>query len=307
VTHPDVDAAYPEPSRAWFAVVAFCIAAILSYTDRQILSLLVDPLRAEFGLSDTNVSLLQGIAFALIYAFAGLPLGRMADILPRRRVIIAGVVVWSLATLWCGLSRSFGELFAARMLVGIGEAALAPAATSMIADYFPARRRGTATGVFVMGQIAGSGVAIALGGTILQLAQSGAFRDIPLIGTVAPWRATLMILATPGLLVALLIFCIVEPPRRRAPDRQAAVPLGDVGRILIAHRRTLGPIYFGMAILSVGDFSLQNWMPTLLSRQYGLSPGEIGAQLGPAAIIGALIGTLSAGLCSATAMPRSGA
>jgi MFS family permease len=295
VTPPLGDAAWPAPSQAWFALVAFCVAAILSYTDRQILSLLVDPLRRTFLLSDTQVSVLQGVAFALIYAFAGLPLGRMADILPRRRVIIGGILLWSLATLWCGLSRSFGELFAARTLVGIGEAALAPAATSMISDYFPPQRRGTATGVFLMGQVAGSGVAIALGGTLLQMAQSGGLSHLPLIGALAPWRATLLILALPGLIVAALVAMTREPLRRHASGGPNSVPLREVLRQLLAQRAILGPVYFGMAMLSVGDFSLQNWFPALLSRDYGLSPGSIGAALGPAVIVGALIGTLGAG------------
>jgi MFS family permease len=297
-TAPVTEAPWPAPSKAWVALGAFCVAAILSYTDRQILSLLVDPLRAAFRLSDTQVSILQGVAFALIYAVAGLPLGRMADVLPRRRVIIGGILVWSLATLWCGLARSFGELFCARAMVGIGEAALAPAATSMIADYFPPRRRGTATGLFLMGQVAGSGLAITLGGAILQLAQSGALAHVPLIGALAPWRATLLLLSLPGLLVALLIAGTREPPRRHAPGLRQALPLRDVARTLLAHRATLAPIYLGMALLSIGDFSLQTWYPALLSRRFGLSPGMIGAELGPAAIAGALVGTLGAGLLS---------
>jgi MFS family permease len=297
---------WPRPSQAWIALCAFCVAAVLSYTDRQILSLLVDPLRLAFGLSDSQVSLLQGVAFALIYAFAGLPLGRMADVLPRRRVIIGGILIWSLATLWCGLARSFGELFLARSLVGIGEAALAPAAASMIADYFPPRRRGAATGVFLMGQVAGGGLAITVGGAILQLAQSGALARVPLVGALAPWRATLLVLALPGLLVALLMTAVREPPRRHASDRRATLPLGEVARALWAHRATLGPIYLGMALLSVGDFSLQNWFPALLSRRFDLSPGLIGAELGPAAIAGAVVGALGAGLLSDRRVGRGG-
>jgi MFS family permease len=282
------------------------VAAILSYTDRQILSLLVDPLRLAFRLSDTQVSILQGVAFALIYAFAGLPLGRMADVLPRRRVIISGILIWSLATLWCGLARSFGELFLARSLVGIGEAALAPAAASMIADYFPPRRRGAATGVFLMGQVAGGGLAISLGGAILQLAQSGALARFPFVGALAPWRATLLVLALPGLAVALLMTATREPPRRHAPDQLARLPLGQVAHALWAHRATLGPIYLGMALLSVGDFSWQNWFPALLSRKFALSPGLIGAELGPAAIAGAVVGALGAGLLSDRRVGRGG-
>ena len=132
---PPIEGALPEwppAGRAWWAVAVFALGAVLSYTDRQILSLLVDPIRGDLRISDTQISLLQGLAFALIYSVAGLPLGRLADVLPRRSVILAGVLVWTAATVACGLSRSFGALFLARVFVGVGEAALAPAAMSMI-------------------------------------------------------------------------------------------------------------------------------------------------------------------------------
>src|SRR5258707_1164259 len=113
---------WPPVSRAWWAVGAFCIAAILSYSDRQILSLLVDPIRADLHATDVQVSLLQGAAFALIYAVAGVALGRAADVLPRRWVIVTGILIWSFATLACGYAGSFWTLFAARAFVGVGEA-----------------------------------------------------------------------------------------------------------------------------------------------------------------------------------------
>ncbi|WP_323989439.1 MFS transporter [Nguyenibacter sp. L1] len=294
------------PLSAWYALFAFCVAAILSYTDRQILSLLVDPLRMAMRLSDTQVSLLQGVAFALIYAAAGLPLGRMADILPRRHVLVGGVLLWSVATICCGFAHSFAELFAARSVVGIGEAALAPAATAMIADYFSARQRGTATSLFLMGQVVGGGLAIALGGAILSLAGSRAFAALPLVGGLPAWRVTLMILGCPGIVVACLLMAIKEPPRR-APADAAKAAAGEAARLLMARRRRLVPLYGAMAMLSVGDFSLQNWFPTLLARQFGMTPGQIGADLGTAAIAGAMIGTVSAGLLSDRRAARGGA
>src|SRR6516225_1782664 len=195
---------WPSASRAWWAVGVFCIAAILSYSDRQILSLLVDPIRADLHITDAQVGLLQGAAFSLIYAVAGVALGRAADVMPRRLVIVAGVLVWSVGTLACGYANSFGSLFAARAAVGIGEAALAPAATSIIADSFRAHRRGAGIGVFLMGMVVGAGGALALGGFILQAAQSGALAGVPVLGALAPWRAGLVVLGLAGLPVALL-------------------------------------------------------------------------------------------------------
>src|ERR1700760_17219 len=128
---------YPPAFQGWWAVTVFAIAAVLSYTDRQILGLLVDPIRGDLHISDTEISILQGAAFAVLYSFIGLPLGRIADLVPRRALLVFAVAMWSLGTIVCGPSHSFAQLFGARLLVGIGEAALAPAAMSLIGDYFP--------------------------------------------------------------------------------------------------------------------------------------------------------------------------
>src|SRR5688572_4369774 len=151
----------------WWAVFVFFLAAILSYTDRQILSLLVDPIRAGLNLSDVQLGILHGTAFAVLYAAFGLPLGRLADLMNRRNLILVGVMIWSTATVACAWARSFEELLVARLFVGLGEAALAPAALSMISDLFPAERRGVAIGTFALGIVAGAGVAIGVGGTLL--------------------------------------------------------------------------------------------------------------------------------------------
>jgi MFS family permease len=127
------------------------MATVLSYTDRQILSLLVDPIRHDLSISDTQIGLLIGTAFALVYGVAGLPLGWLADRLRRRDLIVAGILLWSCGTVCCGIAHDFPHFFAARLLVGIGEAVLTPASISMISDSFPAPKRGLATSVFLMG------------------------------------------------------------------------------------------------------------------------------------------------------------
>ena len=182
--------------------------------DRQILSLFVNPIRTDLRISDTQVSLLQGFAFFLIYSIAGLPLGRLADLVPRRAIIVCGVLVWTVATIACGLSHSFGALFVTRVFVGVGEAALAPAAMSMITDLFAPHRRGAATGVFVMGKVVGGGVAPGVGGFLLQAAQAGLLHGLPLPGKLMPWRALLLLLGLPGVGLALLLLTVKEPARR---------------------------------------------------------------------------------------------
>ncbi len=305
----DTETPWPSPSRAWWAVGVFCIAAVLSYSDRQILSLLVDPIRADLHATDVQIGLLQGAAFALIYAVAGVALGRAADVLPRRLVIVTGIVVWSLATLACGYATSFGSLFAARAAVGIGEAALAPAAMSIITDSFATNRRGAATGTFLMGMIVGGGVALALGGFILQAAQSGALHGVPLVGTLAPWRAGLVILGLLGLPVAFLAATVPEPARRHLIGGASArpVPLKDAARRLAALWPVLLPLYAAMGLSSLCDFAILNWAPTLLSRRFGVGVAEIGGVLGMVVIVGGVLGSAGAGIVADRMVKRGGA
>ncbi len=284
----------------------FSGAAILSYTDRQVLSLLVDPLRADLHITDSEVGVLQGLAFALIYSIAGLPLGRLADVVPRRLVIIVGVLIWSLGTLACGLAPNFVALFGARVLVGVGEAALAPAAISMISDLFPPNRRGVAIGVFLMGMTVGGGIAITLGGLILQAANEGLFKALPLIGAMHPWRAALVLLSLPGPIIAAILLTVREPARRNVSGSKAP---GSLAASLAGFRLRAGvlvPLYFAMALVSIGDNAIGAWSPSLLSRRFAMPPGQIGILLGGAAVITGVIGTVVGGLIADRLVKRGG-
>ncbi|MET0309980.1 MAG: MFS transporter [Sphingomonas sp.] len=295
---------WPSPVTAWSTVGLFCIAAILSYTDRQILSLLVDPIRADLHISDTQVGVLQGIAFAITYSFAGLPFGRLADLLPRRSVILAGVGLWSIGTLLCGYAGSFWILFAGRVIVGVGEAALTPAAMSMIADLFPSKRRGVATGVFAMGMVIGGGAAITIGGSVLGIAAAGGFNGVPILGALAPWRTALVLLGLCGIPLFLLLLLLREPARRGGSAK--GQPFGVVFRELSATRAALVPLVLGCALMSVGDFAMLSWAPALLSRRYDLSAEVIGAFLGSAIIVVGVIATVGGGWLNDRAGVRSG-
>jgi MFS family permease len=215
------DAGYPSRGYAWSVVAILVATAILSYTDRQVLSLLVDPIRADLGISDTQISLLLGTAFAVVYGVAGIPLGWLADRTSRRNLIFAGVLVWTVGTLACGFSQSFGQLFAGRLVVGLGEAVLSPAAISLISDYFPPSRRGTAVACFLSGIAMGIGAAILIGGGVLHFVQLGALSGTPL-ANLAPWRMVLLLIGAPGLLWALVILAIREPVRRGEDEPSAS-------------------------------------------------------------------------------------
>src|SRR5580658_6165545 len=219
--------AYPARPYAWTVVAILIATAVLSYTDRQVLSLLVDPIRGDMGISDTQISLLLGTAFAVIYGIAGIPLGYLADRTSRRNLRFAGVVVWRLGTIGCGVSHNFAELFASRIVVGLGEAALSPAAISLISDYFPPSRRGTAVGLFLSGIAMGNGAAILIGGGVLRAIQLGALAATPL-ALQAPWRMVLLVIGGPGLLWALVILLIREPVRRGAETAAASGGVADL-------------------------------------------------------------------------------
>ena len=298
---------WPTPAAAWSAVGLFSVAAILSYTDRQILSLLVDPIRAELNVSDTQIGILQGVAFALIYSFAGLPLGRLADLVQRRWVILAGNALWSAGTILCGYAGSFWALFGGRVIVGIGEAALAPAAFSMISDMFPAERRGLAIGVFVMGMAVGGGVAIAIGGAVLGLVSSGAFAGVPMLRDLSAWRAVLVLLGASGIPLLLLLALVREPARRDDAASDGPQPgLSSIFTQLRAIRGALIPLVLGCACMSVGDFAMLSWSPALLTRRYLLSSESVGLTLGPLIIASGVLASLGAGAISDALARRYG-
>jgi MFS family permease len=270
---------YPRRPYAWTVVAILIATAVLSYTDRQVLSLLVDPIRSDLGISDIQMSLLLGTAFAVVYGIAGLPLGFFADRTSRRNLIFTGVVVWSFGTLACGFSHSFGELFAARIAVGLGEAVLAPAAISLISDYFPPSRRGTAVGCFLSGIAMGNGASILIGGGVLHAVEHGAFAGTAL-AALAPWRLVLLVIGAPGLAWALAILLIREPVRRVSED-SPGVPAGASGP---AWRSTLWarviPLYFVVATASLVDNAVGAWAPTLLIREFARDPAQVGVELG---------------------------
>jgi MFS family permease len=216
-------AGYPSRAVAWYTVFILMLCYTLSYADRQILAFLVGPLRHDLHISDTDVGLLQGFAFALVYTVFGLPMGALADRFSRRNLVAIGVVIWSVMTSLSSVARSFLLLGAARMGVGIGEAALSPCAFSMITDSFPKERLSGALSVYTMGIQLGSGLALIIGGLVAQTVSQMPPVQLPLVGAIAAWRLTFLVVGIPGLLIALLLLTVREPVRR-------ALLLGADGR-----------------------------------------------------------------------------
>lgn len=294
---------WPAAATAWRLVAVLCLASMVSTLDRGLINLVVDPLKHDLSLSDVQVSLLQGLAFGIFYATVGVPVGLAADRYSRRGLIIAGVTIWSLATALSGFVASFGELFAARLLVGLGEAALSPAAISLIADLFPPDRRGRPIGVFLMGQSLANGVAISATSFVVEAAAAGRFAGLPLLDGLAPWRTAFVLAGVLGALVVVTLLLSSEPLRRRVlSGPSASHGSGDLfASHALACLRFLGtraglfvPLYLGFALCFVAVYGAGAWAPTMLMRGFDATRAEVGAWLGPlsvgAAILGALLG-----------------
>ena len=256
----------------------------LSFIDRQILSLLVAPIKRDLALSDTRIGLLQGLAFALFYTLFGLPLGRVADSGNRRTLISLGVLFWSVATAVCAGARSFGSLFLARMGVGMGEAALAPGAFSFITDSFPKERLGSALSVYSMGVFLGSGLALIVGGAVIDFTAHISAIDLPLLGTVASWRFTFLLVGAPGLLTALWVSTLREPARKNqllgGDGRPSKLSVQQVfAQVLIRWQSVLG-VSIAMVFISMCTYAFTAWGPSFFQRVHHWTPGQTGRSLG---------------------------
>jgi MFS family permease len=293
---------FPPTARGYYVLAVLVLAYIVSYIDRTMLTLLVDPIRATLQISDLQVSLLHGFAFAIFYTVLGLPMGRIADRHSRRNLIIAGICFWSCATALCGFARSFWQMFTARVGVGVGEATLSPAAYSLLSDYFPPERRSRALSIYTSGIYLGAGIATFGGGALIAFVPP---LEIPGWGHYEPWQVIFMIIGLLGLPVALALLTVREPLRRGAalvlePDIDAArIPLRVVLQYMWQRRQVYGLLILGIASYAMMTNGLKGWIPTFLKRTYGWSPADIGVSFGLVLLVFGTIGTASGGFGAA--------
>lgn len=295
---------YPVPLRANYVLLVLVGAYILSFVDRQMLNLLVGPIRADLGIGDFQMSLLQGLAFALFYVSLGLPIGRLADRKNRTVIIALGIVAWSLMTVACGLATTFVGLLVARIGVGVGEAALSPAAYSILGDLFPPEKLTRAISIFTMGTTLGAGMAYLIGGSVIDLIAGADAVALPVLGEVKPWQMAFFIVGLSGLPLGLLVWLSVKEPERRgiavAGNSVAAsdIALGDVLRFAVERRKAYAPIFISVSLLSMLGYGYMNWYPTLLIRNFGMSIGEVGRYFGLIYLVFGTAGALSGALLS---------
>ena len=288
---------YPTTGRAWFTVVILLLAYVLSFIDRQILNLLVGPIRADLGISDTQMSLLMGLSFAIFYTIAGIPLGRVADSRSRRGLIAWGIFFWSLMTAACGLAKTYWHFVLFRIGVGAGEAALSPAAYSLMADSFPPEKRATAISVYSMGIYLGAGMAFLLGGIVITWANAKGDVTLPVLGVIRPWQLIFLVLGVVGALFSLVLLAIREPTRKGV-GAGVAVPLKDVGAYLLKIRKAVICHNFGFACLSFASYGASAWIPTFFIRTHGLTAGEVGIYYGSLVMVAGSLGIVFGGRLS---------
>ncbi len=256
-----------------------------SFIDRQILSLLIEPIRRDLQISDTQVSLLAGLAFSIFYTLAGIPIARLADRGNRRTLIAAGVSLWSLMTALCGLARNFPQLFLARIGVGIGEATLSPAAMSIIADYFPVSRLARAISVFSMGIYFGAGLAMVIGGLVISMVAQAGSITLPLFGEIFPWQVTFIIVGLLGIPVVLLNLTIREPVRRGtirqgSAEARTASSFAALRGFLRLNRRLILFHFATFSFIGIAISGYFVWTPTFFIRTYGWEASRIGFVFG---------------------------
>jgi MFS family permease len=283
------------PFRAWLTVSVLLVAAVISFIDRQLLSLLIDQIKHDLGVSDFQMGLLVGPAFALFHALAGIPCGWLADRAGRGKVVAGGIALWSAMTAASGFAASYLQLFLARMGVGVGEATLGPSAHSLIADSFDAKRLPLAMSVYSTGVALGAGLAFAFGAQAVNLV--GHLPDtLPLVGALRDWQLAFIIVGLPGLPFALLVLLIVRDPRSAA-SREAAAPAMFAGLAPLwrVNRRLILLYLTAISALTGSGYASLTWLPAHFIRNFGWTPQQAGLMLGVMLMVAGVAGALAAG------------
>lgn len=275
-------AAYQWPRRgfAWYVVALLTLAYALAILDRVSIALLIVPLEHALGISDTEFGLLQGLAFSITYSVLGLPLGLLSDRSHRVRILVAGLVLWSVATIGCSLASNFQELFFARMLVGVGEAALVPVATSLIADCFAPSMRPKAYGIFVTGSSLGTAAAMGLSGLFLSWSEQLIGGMPQFFGGMASWQIVFVLCGMPGLLLAAAFLMTVREPKRHGGAVTPGLSFRPLVQLFMSRPVTFGCFMLGTVLNLVCVYAIIGWFPALFIRVHGWEAAATGKILG---------------------------
>lgn len=282
---------------AWSILVLFTLTYTFSFVDRQVINLLVEPIKDDMDLTDVQISYLQGLIFVIPYVLLSVPIGRLVDVFSRIYVIISGILVWSFATIAAGLSGNYTQLAIARSFVGAGEAALTPAVWSMFPDIFTKKQLAFAMSIFSMAPYLGAGIALIAGAQVIEISQSSPPVELPMIGTLEPWQITLIICGAPGILFALIYACIKEPARTATETQtDEAMPLSEAVDFMRKNWKVYLAFLGGAPFLIIMLYSIQAWSPTLLIRVHEWDISYAGRLYGVVALVTGSLGVLSSPL-----------
>jgi MFS family permease len=293
-------AAWPHRARAYYALLILTLALMVATIDRGVLSVLVEHIKRDLHVSDTQFSILSGFAFVFFYAFLGLPIARLADRHSRRLIIGLGIAFWSVMTALGGIAQTYQQLFWARVAVGAGESSFAPATYSILTDSFPREKLPMAMSLLSIGFVCGSGFALIAGGAALQAAAAIGPMVLPVVGALHWWQSVFFLVGLPGLIIALLMATVAEPQRRgllpgaggARPDK---VPVRIIAHFLAEQWRTFLPIFAAMGVKTLLAFGAALWTPAFFVRTYGWPMSLSGYRLGLATVLVSPLGLLAGG------------
>jgi len=280
-------ASYPSPVMGWLTVAILFLLYILSLTDRNIMALMVGPIKRDLGLSDFQISLLQGPAFAILFCLCAIPLGMALDRYSRRVVLYLSVTVWSIAAACCGLASGFAMLAMARAGVGAGESGFGTGSYSIVGDSFPPQRVALAMSVFIMGGVMGAGIVFLIGGPVVAAVMKQGPAAWPMFGLLQPWQQVFLMTGAPGILLAFLVFAFREPPRRKPVSNAAGY--GEAWAFMRRHKPLFAANFVGFGLAYAATIGFQLWTPTYLARLHGWDPARIGVVIGTAQIAAAAL------------------
>jgi MFS family permease len=294
---------YPSPGKAWWVVFVLLCCYTLSFIDRQILALMVGPIREDLNINDFWFSQLTGTAFAVLYSFLGIPIGILADRANRKRIIAVGIAIWSIMTALCGTARTFGTLFLFRIGVGIGEAALSPCAYSIVADSFPKEARAKPMGAYSMGTYVGAGLAMIFGGIIVQYIIGLGPVSWPVVGELRPWQAIFFLVALPAIPVLLLLLLTIREPKRQDVVKPASeTSASEAFKVTVAYMKERWDLYLtiilGITILALISYAAFSWYIEFFIRIHHWSRQQAGMTFGLIVLFCGAGGMFSAGAIS---------
>jgi MFS family permease len=299
------DANLPSPGRAWYSLGVLTLVLLIATVDRSIPQLLVGPLKEDLHINDTQVSLLINLAFVAAYALLGLPISRFADVKSRRMIIGVGIAFWSAMTAFCGMAGTYWQFFLARVGVGAGESALAPATYSLLTDSFSRESLPRAAAILSIGFTTGVALASLVGGAVIQSIGGLTDFQLPFIGTVKMWQMVFIAVGLPGLLAAVLMATVVEPKRHGfishrhgaagTPAKASAIPIREVARFFVSERATYVPMFAAMGIKTMLVFGTGFWLNQFFVRTYGWSVPHAAYAQGLVGLFSAIPGLLAGG------------